>query len=54
MILTDTNLWLWSVVLGVVLISTQPRLMRQPLSTAEELGLVEGWLMRPEGLLTSP
>jgi len=48
------NLWLWSVVLGVVRISTQPRLMRQPLSTAEALDLVEGWLMQPLVQLVLP
>ena len=46
MILIDTNLWLWSVALAVVRISTQARLMRQPLSPAEALDLVEGWLQQ--------
>jgi toxin-antitoxin system PIN domain toxin len=44
----------WSVVLGVVRISTQARLMRQPLSTAEALDLVEGWLMQPLVQLVLP
>ena len=54
MILIDTNLWLWSVVLGVVRASTQGRLMRQPLSAAEALDLVEGWLMQPLVQLVLP
>jgi len=54
LILIDTNLWLWSVVLGVVRISTEPQLMRQPLSTAEALDLVEGWLMQPLVQLVLP
>lgn len=44
----------WSVVLGVVRISTQPRLMQQPLSPAEALDLVEGWLMQPLVRLVQP
>ena len=44
----------WSVVLGVVRISTQPQLMRQPLSTAEALDLVEGWLQQPLVQLVLP
>ena len=44
----------WSVLLGVVRISTQARLMRQPLSTAEALDLVEGWLQQPLVQLVLP
>ncbi len=44
----------WSVVLGVVRISTQARLMRQPLSPAEPLDLVEGWLRLPLVQLVLP
>jgi toxin-antitoxin system PIN domain toxin len=44
----------WSVVLGVVRISTQARLMRQPLSPAEALDLVEGWLRLPLVQLVLP
>jgi toxin-antitoxin system PIN domain toxin len=44
----------WSVLLGVVRISTQARLMRQPLSPAEALDLVEGWLQQPLVQLVLP
>jgi toxin-antitoxin system PIN domain toxin len=44
----------WSVVLGVVRISTQARLMRQPLSPIEALDLVEGWLRLPLVQLVLP
>ena len=37
----------WSVVLAVLRISTQRRLMLQPLSPAQALALVEGWLRHP-------
>ena len=40
--------------LGVVRISTQARLMRQPLSPAEALDLVEGWLLLPLVQLVLP
>jgi toxin-antitoxin system PIN domain toxin len=43
-----------SVLLGMVRISTQARLMRQPLSTAEALDLVEGWLQQPLVQLVLP
>ncbi|MEI6830896.1 MAG: type II toxin-antitoxin system VapC family toxin [Synechococcaceae cyanobacterium ELA445] len=44
----------WSVLLGVVRISTQARLMRQPLTPAEALDLVEGWLQQPLVQLVVP
>lgn len=34
----------WSVVLGAVRISTQPRLLQQPLRSEQALALVDGWL----------
>ncbi|MFO8237865.1 MAG: TA system VapC family ribonuclease toxin [Prochlorococcaceae cyanobacterium] len=37
----------WSVALAVLRISTQSRLMVQPLSPAQALELVEGWLGHP-------
>jgi hypothetical protein len=41
------GVWCWGWCWGVVRISTQARLMRQPLSPAEALDLVEGWLRLP-------
>jgi toxin-antitoxin system PIN domain toxin len=37
----------WSVVLAVLRISTQSRLMQQPLSSSQAIALVEGWLDHP-------
>ncbi len=37
----------WSVVLGVLRISTHGRLMQTPLTPAQALGLVEGWRLHP-------
>ncbi len=37
----------WSVALAVLRISTQSRLMLQPLSPAQAMELVEGWLQHP-------
>jgi len=34
----------WNVVLAVLRISTQPRMMREPLSPSQAMDLVEGWL----------
>ncbi|MFM7733729.1 MAG: type II toxin-antitoxin system VapC family toxin [Cyanobium sp.] len=37
----------WSVVLAVLRISTQSRLMQRPLTPAQAIELVEGWLQHP-------
>lgn len=37
----------WNVVLAVLRISTQQRLMQRPLSPAQALDLVEGWMNHP-------
>ena len=37
----------WSVVLAVLRIATQSRLMQRPLTVAQAIELVEGWLQHP-------
>jgi toxin-antitoxin system PIN domain toxin len=44
----------WSVLLAVLRISTQSRLMLQPLSPAQALELVDGWLHHPSVELVQP
>jgi toxin-antitoxin system PIN domain toxin len=44
----------WGVVLAVLRISTQSRLMLQPLSPAQALELVDGWLQHPSVELVQP
>lgn len=44
----------WSVVLAVLRISTQSRLMQHPLSPAQALELLEGWLQHPLVNLVQP
>jgi len=44
----------WNVVLAVLRISTQSRLMLQPLRPAQALELVEGWLQHPLVELVQP
>ena len=44
----------WSVVLAVLRISTQSRLMLQPLRPAQALELVDGWLQLPQVTMLEP
>ena len=44
----------WSVVLGVVRISTQARILQNPLSPSQALDLVDGWLQQPMVELVEP
>jgi len=37
----------WMVVLAVLRISTNPRVLQQPLPADQALGLIEGWLEHP-------
>lgn len=44
----------WSVALAVLRISTQRRLMQQPLSPTQAIELVEGWLEHPQVTVVQP
>ncbi len=44
----------WSVALGVVRISTQARILQNPLSPSQALDLVDGWLQQPMVELIEP
>jgi toxin-antitoxin system PIN domain toxin len=44
----------WTVVLGFVRLATRPGLFPQPLTAAQALDLVEGWLGRPTVVLLQP
>lgn len=44
----------WAVLLGFVRISTNPAIFEQPLSAAEALDYVDGWLAQPPATMVAP
>ncbi len=44
----------WSVLLGVVRLSTRPAIFERPLTASEALDLVDGWLARPNVTVVHP
>jgi toxin-antitoxin system PIN domain toxin len=44
----------WSVILGFVRLTTNPRIMPRPLSVAEALGTVDAWLTHPSVEVIEP
>lgn len=51
---TETVAFAWSVLLGVVRLSTRAAIFERPLSTDAALDVVEGWLERPNATVVHP
>lgn len=51
---TETVAFAWSVLLGVVRLSTRPAVFELPFSTDEAMDVVDGWLERPNATVVHP
>lgn len=44
----------WSVLVGFIRLTTQPRIYAHPLTSAEAFAIIERWLLQPNALIVHP